>query len=404
MYAKITFIDHNRNRRTRRILLPFAVGSSPLCDVVIRSKAIAPCLFTAHDNGAEQIRLSLADGQTPFAKERLQHYKMTVEGPYSGDAKKLSLKARFDECLAKERKLGENLSLATRTLLGYRLPQTPRLLMHLAIAAAMVVYGLKVFDRPTNTDRAPQPVPTKVVLGTPTRTAFVSNGKDSLLSAGFDLTMSLDEERSLPESLVMEFRTKGLITAEALSIIWNDKVIWSSKPRSECLKTYCTERLEIPGNHLLGGLNSIKFDHHPPSQPYVVDSVFISGKRELSAFEKAALSHHLKVARRFYDERHIVDSNLIRARRELAAIDRLLIGVSDLEEERATAKLLRISVEDDFEAVVGDLSFRIEQAAKLTKYREAIALGEHLLTLYPDAHGKSYQGIKQYLDQLRRRL
>ena len=404
MYAKITYKDHQGRQQTRRIPLPFAVGSSPLCDVVIRSKAIAPCLFVAQTDTKGQLNLIEASSQTSFPRGRLLHYKLSINGPYCGNPEKLSIKTRLLEWLTWEKQLGNSLSQFSKTLLGYRLPQLPRLIMQLAFVGALIIYSGRALDNPSEAQPTAQPKSALLTFGTPLSTSFQSSGANDPLSKGFDLTLILDGNNLEPEFLIMEFRTKGIGADRGLIVQWNGVDIWASKARPECLTIYCTERLEIPNDKLATGLNTITFHHLDPDQPFEVDSLFVTAIRQLSAFEKAALEHHLKVAQRFYDERHIVHSNLIRARAELETIDRLLVGVTDQEAQRAAAKHLRNSVETDFEAVVGDLTFRIEQAARLTKYNEAIALGDHLLTLYPNADGAAYQNIKRYLDQLRRRL
>jgi tetratricopeptide (TPR) repeat protein len=392
---------------TARLPLPFTIGASSACDVIINSEAVAPAaILVTGPVGRRSAGLALYDVSgsavgKPGTTARAARYGISIAGPVYGAPEASSLTRLGREALAREAAVFSRFSPGLRRLAGGKLPQPLRLGLWAVAAAARVALPFAAtsdFGRQAE-DLSGHEIALKAFDVNPERIGATPDFPD--LRKGFTAVFD-DAKRLKPGTdLILRFNANGLDNLGELQLAMNGVEVFSSAADPGCIDAFCEQRVRIPAKAIKEGKNVLKATHSPEDSSYLVKDVQLRALLELTPARRAAVDRLWASARRAYDERGIVPENLLAARSELAKLDQLLLESSGMEETAVQALVLKGAIEKEFERLTADLEFKADQAAQLGKYEHAQDLLRRLLSLYPDATSDEHLAVKQRLDELK---
>ena len=390
--------NQRTNRSAKRLPLPVTIGSSSLCDVIINSNSVAE--FARIIYGRPDGKLGLADPMSgvELPMSNLANYGIAVSGPYSL-GNKSPIEAKFQDLLAAEAIWFAGLSTKIRSLSGGSLPQKNRLGVWGAGACILLAIGLRLGtgSPARQPDLSRQPLPITYASITPNGFGSVQSMRS--YANGLTFIVEVPEGvNQLPHTF--SFDAKELEADRELTILVNDKEVYSTKPDRDCLSSYCAHSALIPIGTLTKGTNSIFIQHKPVSSDYVVKNLILAQLTNPTGAENVAIQQSFALAKRAFEERGISHENIIAASREVTKLNELLNRRLGVEELQAETSVLSKNIQDELGRMRDELWFNAQKEKQLGNFKSAKTKFEGLLQLHPDNRTKERQLVQEQLDEI----
>lgn len=377
-YARVRLAGE---RQVYRLPLPFTVGTSPLCDVIVNVYGLAPVgrIVTAERG---KISVQSEQGSSLPMPSALSDLGIHVTGPIAHAGSGRAFKTRCLELAAWEHETFARAPDAVYRFAGGSWSQKKRLSVWgagLCLVLATGVAGLMLPARVN--DLSQQAIP--LIAGQ----LHVETIGSSKTRYGYERGATYAVTLPSTVTQLLSFEVGGLSDAEELTLLVNGHTaaVWHAE--AECVESFCQKAVRLAAEVLLAGDNTLQFIHRGDS-PYLLRKVLVSPLPVLDAAELASVDTWLAAARRAYDDRHILADNLVDADRLLKRAAALL-GTRDLEQpaarqSAAVVTALSRDVDAELAGAVHDLWFKAEKHARLRERDAAQRVLATLLRLFPD--------------------
>lgn len=376
-YIKI--IDQ-KTRCTYRLQLPVTVGSGSGADIIINSQRLAPVakaiVLARHGKSATgtsaKPAIKLLDVTSGDASPMafLEQLGLKVKGPFFGTKPaSASLKTKIVERFQDEARWFAGMPSVIQTVFLGGLPQGWRLASWMLISLntlsfAMIHGGSREVAQDRSLERNEMAYESMLSRG------FGAMGTSRPFANGVRFSVQVPvESNHIPH--VLSFESKELDQAGELRLSVNGTTVWESTVQRECISSYCTQIVAVPGNVVRSGNNEINFEHMSPTSDYVLRSILFQRQKVTNEQERGVLEQSLAAATRSYNERGITYKNLILAHDQVRGLNRQLTGRQGVVDLAEKASALTKTIDAAAKQLCSELEFTATREAQLGHVADA---------------------------------
>ena len=381
--------------QTHRVPLPFVVGGSEWCDIIVNSDAVADQAYRVMTDGNSLNCQHVQSGEA-IDLDKLTRLGLQVTGPLTASDASLSRVAKIADSLARERLWFARLpTYLSAPALGF-LPQKIRFATW---AAAIALFGLASSDNQANAHLDLSKRPIEIVQDKVSSDVIGWTIKRRGYEKGATVVVRLDDDAASKSHLV-SFRAAKFDVGGEVKFRVGDQTVYESPAMPNCIKKFCPVSFRVPAGVFRAGRNTVQITHDEQADFYIIGNLLIRSLPPIKPAEIKRVERWEELANRAYNERDIVPKNLVEVKRGLdQALDFLdrRAGADDL---RARITAFREEAESAFAKEVADRWARVEVNQKLKKIDIAEFHLKTLMELHPDTSSAQHRLIQKRLKSL----
>ncbi len=313
MLQAVVIIKFRDQKKIIKKKLPFFVGSSGLCDVIIPTLEFFPNLLVCNKGDI----LNIIDQNTGINLDphALRSFGLEISAPFlSHSAVNVTFKDRWQLLLIKERFVFTKMPGFIKKIFGSTSTSKSRFF----VFANFVLLALMCLSFVTHLPEKPREAVllTENILS-PAVIASSVNIKG--YEKGGVLLFRTDPVK---DSLLLKLSAIGLDQYKEITIDVNDTVVFESETGDKCNRKRCDLEILIPAS-LLKPENKITVTHQPESSPYQLKGFMLTKLQIPTSLEVEEIDKILQYLEKSLDELAVSPENFVTAHNRVEELKRL---------------------------------------------------------------------------------